>query len=773
MNIILKYFLYLILFFSITNAYSAPVTFNQKSSINQRGSPENVGSGSDDNDFGIASGIEFNKDGTKMFVSFGNKTGDDEFVVGAFNLSTPYDVSTETFANERCVLDNVSGGHQVYDLELNSDGTMLFVATRQHNVDDADGDRVYRYDLSTPYDISTCSTLASRTTDLDQVAFTNGSKAGDFDDVGMNRRRHRVQAIEINNDGSKLFLTFYEDTQTTGTRKAKLYEYTLSTPYDLSTLSLVKSAGIGFSDSSTNGVDNPSGMRFSPGGKRIFITSHGGTSRLRGVTQISLTRAFDTSSFTIDGTFVIDTGSNPNQQPRGISFSSDGLKMYISQDRDQKGPSNELHDRVFEYDLACPYNIISGQCPSITEDNDRAGIAIAQIEIAKRTIDHSTETALNRLKWIRRNKDKQNLTNLNIDFNFTNQRLASLTEIVRTSAEKKKTKDLSKEQDIFYWSEGSIAVGRVGDTDFSSTKKIKTDGITLGVDKFTDNNSIKGLAFRFGSNDVDVGKHGSTLDTNTYNITYYSTSPVENDTKFLDTVIGIGRIESDILTVLNGNNYSATRTGKQIYFTQKIKDEIKKNDLTLIPSAQIDFGHTILDSYSETGSAGLSFDDQVVRTVNVSAAIAFVDDLSNEENTIKRHGRLEYKADLDQTSNLKYRYKSGGNSTSTNLKSGSRHHLNGQIGFDIVFPDRFSLFMIYERDQALGSGHTDKIHLAIGYLPNKNTNYIFKIEGSEYLLSNIGLKKNITGLDLSLNVKDDLMNLGDKREASILLNKVF
>ena len=42
--------------------------------------------------------------------------------------------------------------------------------------------------------------------------------------------------------------------------------------------------------------------------------------------------------------------------------------------------------------------------------------------------------ALNRLKWIRRNKDKQNLTNLNIDINFTNERLASLTEIVKISA---------------------------------------------------------------------------------------------------------------------------------------------------------------------------------------------------------------------------------------------------------------------------------------------------------------------------------------------------
>ena len=33
--------------------------------------------------------------------------------------------------------------------------------------------------------------------------------------------------------------------------------------------------------------------------------------------------------------------------------------------------------------------------------------------IAKRTIDHSTKSALHRLEWIRRNKDNQNLTNLN------------------------------------------------------------------------------------------------------------------------------------------------------------------------------------------------------------------------------------------------------------------------------------------------------------------------------------------------------------------------
>ena len=37
-------------------------------------------------------------------------------------------------------------------------------------------------------------------------------------------------------------------------------------------------------------------------------------------------------------------------------------------------------------------------------------------------------------------------------------------------------------------------VGRVGDTSISSTKKIGTDALTFGADKFTDNNGIKGLA---------------------------------------------------------------------------------------------------------------------------------------------------------------------------------------------------------------------------------------------------------------------------------------
>ena len=75
-------------------------------------------------------------------------------------------------------------------------------------------------------------------------------------------------------------------------------------------------------------------------------------------------------------------------------------------------------------------------------EGDRTGMAEAQMELARRTIDHSTNSALNRLKWIRRNKDKQDLTNLQIDINFSNQMLASLTEAVKTSAIQKKINPL-------------------------------------------------------------------------------------------------------------------------------------------------------------------------------------------------------------------------------------------------------------------------------------------------------------------------------------------
>ncbi|MFL2894780.1 MAG: autotransporter domain-containing protein [Candidatus Pelagibacter sp.] len=750
MNYLKKIILVLLFLFPISNSFGAMATYVQKATVDDSGT--------------YIQGIEFNPDGTKMFIVLGEKASGTYTHVSEYNLSTPFDISTKSYAgnSERCILnsgDEIDGPvDAVFDLDFSKDGMKLFVG-RGKNANGVDKDRVFRFDLTSPYDISTCS-FASQTSSLDTNALQKDSNAGD--PAAQSKSNNRLQGLEINDDGTKIFIVYHG--QGAG-YNPRLLEYNLSTPYDLTTISLATNAGINLDGQS---VSNPMGMQFSSNGKRLWIVSH--TNNSEAVTQISLNFAYDTSSFTVDGSLSIKNlgGTNNFNEPRGIGFSTSGLKMYVGTDKVNQDPAG---DHVKEIDLVCPFNIISGKCPSISE-GDRTGIAEAQIEIAKRTIENSTDNALNRLKWIRRNKDIQNLSHQNIKLNFSNEMLASLTEVINISTKPKKK---NKDQEVFYWSEGSMGFGEVRKTDIASFKKIKTDGITVGVDKFTKNNGIKGLAFRFGKNDVSVGYVGSKLDTDTYNLTYYSTSPLKDNNRYLDTVIGIGALKSDILSVLDGESLTGNRNGKQIYGTVKLKNEIKKDDLTLIPSGQIDLGYTLLSSYSESGKTAMRFDEQRIRSRSARLSIASVEEINHEKYKMKRHGKLEYKANLHRSSNIKYSYISDSTNTKfdTELSTEALHNINGEIGLDIIFSDNFSIFFIYEHKKALGVGYTNKINIAIGYLPNKNTNYAFSINGSENLISQFIVKKNINGYDLTFNLNDDLTNLGNNREASINLNKVF
>ena len=219
-----KFIIIFFLLIPISNSFGAMVTHNQTETVNQSSG-------------GIVAGIEFNNDGTKMFTSYAQVNGS-EFYIQEYNLSTPYDISTRVYAGdgERCELTgtHTGKGYQIYDLDFSSDGMKFFIVSRHSGGDGRLplGDRVYGFDLTSPYDVSTCA-LATLQEALDTTALTTGSNAGDFDHTTHNDL-HRVQALEINDDGTKLFLTFMENYN--ADVGARLYEYNLSTPYDVSTL---------------------------------------------------------------------------------------------------------------------------------------------------------------------------------------------------------------------------------------------------------------------------------------------------------------------------------------------------------------------------------------------------------------------------------------------------------------------------------------------------------------------------------------------------------
>ena len=288
----------------------------------------------------------------------------------------------------------------------------------------SDAQRIYRFDLTAPFDISTCT--FKHKLDLMTPALQDNSLAGSR---SGNNSKNRVQGVEFSEDGTKMFAQMHGNA-------LRLLEYTLSSPFDLtSTVTLVLTAGINLDGQ----LNNPMSIRFSNDGKRIFHVSHNSPS----VTQISLTTAYDTSSFTIDGSVSLNSITSITlNQARGIAFSRNGEKLYIADDSSTNNGGGNGLENVFEFDLVCPFNIISGKCPSITENSDRTGMAEAQIELAKRTINFSTNSALNRLKWIRRNKDKQNLSNQNVKLNFSNSQFHLLKKYQTLKIKKTQIKNI-------------------------------------------------------------------------------------------------------------------------------------------------------------------------------------------------------------------------------------------------------------------------------------------------------------------------------------------
>ena len=690
-------------------------------------------------------GMTFNNDGTKMYVVGEGEGSDNEADdIHEYTLSKPYDPSTRTFRV------GIPIGHPnsnlVRQIQFSNDGSKMFISTRG-NANKCTAPcvhtRIWQYSLSTNFDISTATYSNIFFSVANEVTKIFGS-------------------FEFNNDGTMMYAT---DAAFNGASTEKVYQYSLSIPFDLSgTVTLVRSKAL----QSAREFDlgnfipdrEPLGIEFNEDGTRLFLV---GKYR-NDISQYTLSEGFNIDTASLDG------GLQLGLDPSGVEFSPSGLKMFVV---------NDVDDYIREYKLPCPFNFFAGKCPSITSDPDRLGMAEAQIESAKRAMNMSTNSALNRLKWIRRNKDKENLTNQNAKLNFSGTTLSTLSPLPISSFKKISNHKTNKEADknYFHWSEGDISLGRIGKNKNASRKENLTNAITYGVDKFKEDNGVEGFAFRYGIDDIDIGDFESNLDSRTYNITYYNTSPMKDDTKYIDKIFGIGRINSDIRIDQVASSLTADRTGHQIYGTLKIKDEYKKNNLIFIPSGQINLGYTKLDGYHETGDGGIRVEDQHISTQNLRAALALVDDLSTNKYTYRKHGKLEYLADIDRASSFQYTYNIDSTSLhNDNLETGALHNLNFEVGIDIIFPERFSLFAIYERNQTLDnnySAHTDNLYLALGYLPNKDTEYTFSLNGSENLVSNFEIKKNINGYNISFNLAENLMNLGEATDASININKVF
>jgi len=217
-------------------------------------------------------GIFFKPDGTKMYVL--GADGDD---VNEYDLSTAWEVSSASYLQNFSVSAQETIPSGIF---FKSDGTKMYVIGLS-------GDDVNEYDLSTAWDISTASYLQN---------------------FSVSAQETTPQGIFFKPDGTKMYVI--------GTIGDAVYEYDLSTAWDISTASYLQNFSAAAQET------NPQGIFFKPDGTKMYVIGITGDD----VNEYDLSTAWDISTASYLQNF---SAAAQETNPQGIFFKPDGTKMYI------------------------------------------------------------------------------------------------------------------------------------------------------------------------------------------------------------------------------------------------------------------------------------------------------------------------------------------------------------------------------------------------------------------------------------------------------------
>jgi 6-phosphogluconolactonase (cycloisomerase 2 family) len=226
-------------------------------------------------------GLFFKDDGTKLYIAGATQ------IVASYTLSTAWDVSTGTadyVAKSFSVAAQVTAVNTFASIFIGDSGTKMYALAGYA----ATTDTIFQYTLSTAWDITTAS-YASKSFSVNTQEITTGG-------------------MFFKDDGTKLY--------TVGFTNDTIYQYTLSTAWDISTASY---DSVSFSVAGQEAT--PTGLFFDSSGTRMYVTGFTGTD----VNQYSLSTAWDIST----ASFVRVSAAVGDTAPRDVFFKDDGTKMYI------------------------------------------------------------------------------------------------------------------------------------------------------------------------------------------------------------------------------------------------------------------------------------------------------------------------------------------------------------------------------------------------------------------------------------------------------------
>lgn len=265
-------------------------------------------------------GIEFNNDGSKMFIL--DKGASKVFT---YALSTAYDTSSAGGLQHTMNL----ASNQHLDITFNNNGTKVYFV-------DQNQDTVIEYPLSSAYDLSSAGTATN---------------------TNISAQANRANGITFNNDGTKMYIADSDSAVSGNTGNDVVIEYSLSSAYDTSDPTYVRLFNVTNSSLSSPSIGS---IRFNNDGTKIFFTENH-----RNAIQIySLSTAYNVSTMSRLGEFSVS--SQGAAEPVGMTFNSSGTKLYVVDYQD---------DDVYQYSVSPAYQLLNDTtAPTMTISSSTSGV---------------------------------------------------------------------------------------------------------------------------------------------------------------------------------------------------------------------------------------------------------------------------------------------------------------------------------------------------------------------------------------------------------------
>jgi len=286
-------------------------------------------------------GLWFKSDGTIMYTS-GYTTG--EFF--EYSLTTAWDVSTASYVR---TFDASAQGAVHSRPIFNSDGTKMYSVSNTNDV-------IYQYStvLNTrTLDLSTGSVFEITPTSDIQISLSNPADSGTVSQATLlldggaavtydlaNASYDSVSFSVSSQETSPAFVLFKTDgtkMYVGGSGNDTVYQYSLSTAWDTSTASY---DSVSFSVASQE--NNLRGLYIKPDGLKFYTIGI----QADVVHQYTMSTAWDMSTASYDS--VSFSVTSQEGEPQGISFKTDGTKMFVV---------GSLGDEVNEYSLSTAWDI--------------------------------------------------------------------------------------------------------------------------------------------------------------------------------------------------------------------------------------------------------------------------------------------------------------------------------------------------------------------------------------------------------------------------------